>query len=228
MEVNEMCGRFTLTETINKLQMTFEFEYSGGEIVPRYNIAPSQNILTIIGSGEQRIGKQMKWGLVPFWAKDEKIGYKMINARAEGIDSKPSFKKPFKSKRCLIPADGFYEWKKTEEGKQPYRFIIKNEEPFAFAGVWDMWDKGDNPLMSCTIITTVPNEVTEEVHDRMPVILKESDFEDWLNPNFDDTEYLKSLLVPYPAEKMDKYPVSSKVNSPKNEMAELISPLNSL
>ncbi|MBT2689315.1 SOS response-associated peptidase [Bacillus sp. ISL-47] len=223
-----MCGRFTLTETINKLQMTFEFEYSGGEIVPRYNIAPSQNILTIIGSGEQRIGKQMKWGLVPFWAKDEKIGYKMINARAEGIDSKPSFKKPFKSKRCLIPADGFYEWKKTEEGKQPYRFIIKNEEPFAFAGVWDMWDKGDNPLMSCTIITTVPNEVTEEVHDRMPVILKESDFEDWLNPNFDDTEYLKSLLVPYPAEKMDKYPVSSKVNSPKNEMAELISPLNSL
>ncbi|WP_394140384.1 SOS response-associated peptidase [Cytobacillus oceanisediminis] len=223
-----MCGRFTLTETIQKLQMAFEFEYSGGEIVPRYNIAPSQNILTVIGNGEQRIGKQMKWGLVPFWAKDEKIGFKMINARAEGIDSKPSFKTPFKRKRCLILADGFYEWRKTEEGKQPYRFIMKDEEPFALAGVWDTWNKGENPLMSCTIITTDPNEVTEEVHDRMPVILKKSDFEDWLNPNFNDTDYLKSLLVPYPAEKMDKYPVSSKVNSPKNERAELISPLNSL
>lgn len=223
-----MCGRFTLTETIQKLQMAFEFEYSGGEIVPRYNIAPSQNILTVIGNGEQRIGKQMKWGLVPSWAKDEKIGFKMINARAESIDSKPSFKTPFKRKRCLILADGFYEWRKTEEGKQPYRFIMKDEEPFALAGVWDTWNKGGNPLMSCTIITTDPNEVTEEVHDRMPVILKKSDFEDWLNPNFNDTDYLKSLLVPYPAEKMDKYPVSSKVNSPKNELAELISPLNSL
>ncbi|OHX50931.1 SOS response-associated peptidase [Cytobacillus oceanisediminis] len=223
-----MCGRFTLTETIEKLQLLFEFEYAEGEVLPRYNIAPSQNILTILGDGKQRIGRQMKWGLVPYWAKDEKIAYKMINARAEGIDSKPSFKAPFKSKRCLILADGFYEWKKTEEGKQPYRFIMKDDKPFAFAGIWDSWHKGENSLTSCTIITTGPNEVTEDVHDRMPVILKESDFEDWLNPCFNDTEYLKSLLEPYPAEKMDKYPVSNKVNSPKNELAELISPLNSL
>ena len=223
-----MCGRFTLTETIAKLQLLFEFEYAEGEVLPRYNIAPSQNILTVIGNGNQRIGRQMKWGLVPFWAKDEKIGYKMINARAEGIDSKPSFKAPFKSRRCLILADGFYEWMKTDEGKQPYRFIMKDEKPFAFAGIWDTWHKGDNSLTSCTIITTGPNEVTGDVHDRMPVILMESDFEDWLNPRFNDTEYLKSLLEPYPAEKMDKYPVSSKVNSPKNELAELISPLNTL
>ncbi|WP_264804600.1 SOS response-associated peptidase [Cytobacillus sp. NCCP-133] len=222
-----MCGRFTLTETINNLQRVFEFEYFGGEIVPRYNIAPSQNILTVMNNGKQRIGRQMKWGLVPFWAKDEKIGYKMINARAEGIDSKPSFKTPFKRKRCLILADGFYEWKKTEEGKQPYRFILKNEKPFAFAGVWDTWNNGDHSLMSCTIITTEPNEVTEEVHDRMPVILNEGDYNDWLNPNFTDVEYLKSLLVPFSADKMDMYPVSIKVNSPKNELAELISPLNS-
>lgn len=223
-----MCGRFTLTEAIHKLQMAFEFTYSGGEIVPRYNIAPSQNILTVVGNGNERMGRQMKWGLVPFWAKDVKVGHKMINARAEGIDSKPSFKTPFKRNRCLILADGFYEWKKTDEGKQPYRFIMKDEEPFAFAGIWDTWHKGNYPLVSCTIITTDPNKLTEQVHDRMPVILQERDFEDWLNPNFEDTDFLKSLLVPFPAGKMDMYPVSAKVNSPKNEQAELISPLNSL
>lgn len=135
----------------------------------------------------------MKWGLVPFWAKDDKIGYKMINARAEGIDEKPSFKYAFKRRRCLILTNGFYEWKKQEDGnKQPYRFVIKDNKPFAFAGLWETWKKGEQPLHSCTIITTTPNEITEDVHDRMPVILHQDSYDLWLNPKNNDTEHLKS------------------------------------
>lgn len=204
-----MCGRFSLTEDISALQQYFNFEIAE-EITPRYNIAPSQRILTIISDGQNRRAGTMKWGLVPFWANDEKIGYKMINARAEGIDEKPSFKHAFKRRRCLIVANGFYEWKKQEDGnKQPYHFIMKNKKPFAFAGLWETWKKGEQPLHSCTIITTTPNEVTEDVHDRMPVILHQDSYDLWLNPKNDDTEHLKSLLVPFPAEEMDLYPVST-------------------
>ncbi|KON83523.1 hypothetical protein AF332_27635 [Sporosarcina globispora] len=222
-----MCGRFSLTEDISILQQYFNFKIAE-DIFPRYNIAPSQKILTIISDGQNRRAGTMKWGLVPFWGKDEKIGYKMINARAEGIDEKPSFKHAFKRRRCLIVSDGFYEWKKDEKGKQPYRFIMKDNRPFAFAGLWETWKKGEQPLHSCTIITTTPNEVTEKVHDRMPVILHRDSYDLWLNPKNDCTEHLKSLLVPYPAEAMDLYPVSTLVNSPKNDLAEVISPLNSL
>ncbi|PLT29589.1 SOS response-associated peptidase [Peribacillus deserti] len=222
-----MCGRFTLTEGLQQLQTKFEFECSE-ELIPHYNIAPSQQILTLTSDGSKRTGQLMKWGLVPYWAKDIKIGYKMINARAEGIDAKASFKMPFRRKRCLILADGFYEWKKTEGGKQPFRFIMNDKETFAFAGLWDTWTQDGSPLYSCTIITTDSNSVTEDVHDRMPVILPADVYTDWLNPGLQDTEYLKSLLVPYPAEKMDKYPVSQLVNSPKNNSAELLAPLNSI
>jgi putative SOS response-associated peptidase YedK len=223
-----MCGRFSIAEEIQLLQEQFQFGFAE-EVTPRYNVAPSQKILAVgIDQNQQRQGKQMKWGLVPYWAQDEKIGYKMINARSEGIDSKPSFKHAFRRRRCLILADGFYEWKASEEGKQPYRFIMKDKRPFAFAGLWETWTKGREPLTTCTIITTAANEVTAEVHDRMPVILSEDRYDSWLNPKMDDVEMLKTMLIPYPADLMDKYRVSTLVNSPKNDLEDILSPLNSL
>lgn len=222
-----MCGRFTLTDEAVQLQEFFEFEYNE-EITPRYNISPGQNILTIVSNGIKRIGQDMKWGLVPNWAKDEKIGYKMINARAETIEEKPSFKHAFQRRRCLILADGFYEWRRTEDGKQPYRFVMKDRKPFAFAGIWETWTKGESSLISCTIITTEANDVTRDVHERMPVILPAQTFETWLDPHFQQIRPLKELLDPYPAEEMEKYEVSRLVNSSRNEAKGLISPLNSI
>lgn len=222
-----MCGRFTLTDNIVQLQAFFEFDFDE-ETIPRYNIAPGQKILTILSDGLTRKGRNMKWGLVPSWARDEKIGYKMINARGETIEEKPSFKQAFQRRRCLILADGFYEWKKTENGKQPYRFVMKDRKPFAFAGIWETWTNGTQPLTSCTIITTGPNDVTKDVHDRMPVILPTDTYERWLDPGFQQIGELKDLLQPYPAEEMEKYEVSTLVNAAKNELPELITPLNSL
>lgn len=221
-----MCGRFTLTDEIVQLQAFFEFDYDV-KTTPRFNISPGQNILTVVSDSTRRIGKEMKWGLVPNWAKDEKIGYKMINARAETIETKPSFKHAFERRRCLILADGFYEWKRTDDGKQPFRFVMKDRKPFAFAGIWEAWTKGENPLFTCTIITTGPNDVTKDVHDRMPVILPAHTYDTWLDPNFRQISTLKQFLRPYSAEEMEKYEVSTLVNSAKNETAELISPLNS-
>jgi putative SOS response-associated peptidase YedK len=219
-----MCGRFSLSTGLTTLKEKFQFIFTD-ETKPKYNIAPSQSILTVVQNDNNRVGKQMKWGLIPFWAKDIKIGYKMINARAETIDEKPAYKHPFQKQRCLILADGFYEWKKQGKEKQPYRFQLKNGEPFAFAGLWDRWDKGEETLYSCTIITTKPNNLTKEVHDRMPVILPEDAYDLWLNPNMTDTDYLKSLLVPYPEEEMAAYPVSTLVNSPKNDIPSVLEPI---
>lgn len=221
-----MCGRFTLTDEIIHLQEQFQFEFDG-EYTPRYNIAPGQMILAVGSNGQRRKGNMLKWGLIPYWAKEEKIGYKLINARAESIDERPSFKQAFRKRRCLILANGFYEWKKTEIDKQPYRFIMKNKQPFALAGLWETWRKGDKPVHSCTIITTTPNGVTKDVHDRMPVILPTETHDLWLDPTYEDIQHLKSLLVPFPAEGMEKYPVSSLVNSAKNDSAECMAPINS-
>ncbi|KZE44299.1 SOS response-associated peptidase [Rossellomorea marisflavi] len=222
-----MCGRFSLIESVHELQQQFEFDLSA-DLQPRFNIAPSQEVFSIISDGKKRRGGMLRWGLVPHWAKEAKIGYKMINARAEGIDEKPSFREPFRKKRCLIIADGFYEWKKVDDRKQPYRFIMKDGKPFAFAGLWETWKNGDAPLHTCTIITTTPNALTEDVHDRMPVILKRTDYARWLDPSNQAVDELKSLLVPYPAEEMELYAVSELVNSPKNDVADVLSPLNSL
>jgi putative SOS response-associated peptidase YedK len=221
-----MCGRFTLTDEIIYLQEFFQFEYSG-ETTPRYNISPGQNILTVVSDGNNRMGKDMKWGLVPNWAKDMKIGYKMINARAETIDTKPSFRNAFRKRRCLILADGYYEWQKSEQGKKPFRFVMKNATPFAFAGLWETWTKKEQQLISCTIITTDSNEVAKDVHDRMPVILPPNSYDQWLDPAFENTEQLKMLLKPYPSDEMEKYAVSTLVNTARNEGPELIAPLNS-
>ncbi|MDQ0230025.1 SOS response-associated peptidase [Metabacillus malikii] len=224
-----MCGRFSLASDLNMLQEQFDF-LMNEDFPIRYNIAPSQDVLVIGSNGHERIGKKMKWGLIPPWAKDKKIGYKMINARGETIDEKVSFKKPFQTKRCLILSDGFYEWKRTGKEKQPYRFIMKDNRPFAFAGLWEQWvQENENvSLYTCTIITTEANELTKDVHDRMPVILQENKYDEWLDRHNNDTLKLKKLLTPYDANLMEAYPVSQIVNSPKNDIQECMTNLNSL
>jgi putative SOS response-associated peptidase YedK len=221
-----VCGRFSLTVSEEMLKQYFPFEFPE-KVLPRYNIAPSQEVLAVVSDGEKITGKMLKWGLVPYWANDPKIGFKMINARAETVDEKASFKHAFKKRRCLVLADGFYEWRKEGNKKIPYRFTLKSERPFAFAGLWEKWDKHGDSMYTCTIITTKANELVKEIHERMPVILPKEWEEVWLDPAIDDTEYLKSLLRPYPAEEMKMYEVSTAVNSAKNDVEECVKPINS-
>lgn len=218
-----MCGRYTFTTEPDKITERFDLSEILFELQPRFNIAPGQPIPAIIeDQGKRRIG-QIRWGLVPSWAKDEKIGYKMINARAETLTEKPAFRNLFARKRCLIPADGFYEWKQTAKGKQPMRIMMKNEEPFAFAGLFDTWTRPDGQKVhTCTIITTQPNEVVKDIHDRMPVILRQEDEGVWLDREKYDADLLQSLLVPYDATQMRAYPVSAMVGSPKNDVPDCI------
>jgi putative SOS response-associated peptidase YedK len=194
---------------------------------PRYNIAPSQNHPVVIINQDQRELTMMRWGLIPPWAKDISIGYRMINARAETVAEKASFKKPFKDKRCLVLADGFYEWKKTDKkNKIPYYFMLKSKQPFAFAGLWEQWKNPEGEkILSFTIITTKANELMEPIHDRMPVILKENVETQWLDPENKDTDKLLSLLQPYPGGLMLAYRVSPIVNAPKNDTPECIEPI---
>ncbi|NSL50518.1 SOS response-associated peptidase [Calidifontibacillus erzurumensis] len=222
-----MCGRFSLTVPLEEIIEFFDL-INGDELDYEisYNIAPSQNVLSIVSDGTHNRGGYLRWGLVPFWADSPAIGYKMINARAETIDQKASFKNLIKRRRCLIVADGFYEWKKDEKGnKRPYRMIRKNNGLMAFAGLWDRWEKGGTILHTCTIITTRPNELMAEIHDRMPVILPEEKQKIWLDRTIEDVQFLKDLLQPYPTEDMIAYEVSSIVNSPKNNQEECIQPL---
>jgi len=225
-----VCGRITLSTDKDDLQSRWGFIDPSGVldlIKPRYNIAPSQNSPTLVVKEDRRVLVMMRWGLVPFWAKEASIGYKIINAKSETLTEKPSFRKPFKEKRCLVLADGFYEWEKTDKkNKVPYRFVLKNRQPFAFAGLWDVWKtpEGDT-LLSFTIITTRANELMERIHDRMPVILNEKDEAKWLDPEFKDTDKLSSLLQPYPSEQMVAYKVSTIVNSPKNDTPSCIEPV---
>ncbi|MGZ4107008.1 MAG: SOS response-associated peptidase [Tumebacillaceae bacterium] len=218
-----MCGRFTLTVTPDQLQLRFDAESLTFEFEPRFNIAPGQPIAAVIADkGQRRIG-QLRWGLVPFWAKDEKVGYKMINAKSETVQEKPAFKSPFLRKRCIIPADGFYEWQKTESGKQPMRIVMRDEAIFGLAGLYDTWTAPDgSKLHTCTILTTRPNELMSPIHDRMPVILRREDEAIWLDREKQDAELLQSLLVPYPQEEMRAYPVHSMVGNVKNEVPECI------
>jgi putative SOS response-associated peptidase YedK len=221
-----MCGRFARTSNEDKLQARFGFDDPEGILLePRYNIAPTQMHPVVTVESDHRVLRLMKWGLVPFWAKDTNIGYKMINARAEGIESKPSFREPFKKKRCLVLADGFYEWKKLgTKTKVPYFIRLKSGEPFAFAGLWDVWDKEEEPLETFTIITTDNNELIKPLHNRMPVILHQRDEAVWLDPELRDPGKLLPLLKPYPSDEMDMYEVSTIVNSPKNDVPDCIKP----
>ena len=186
---------------------------------PNYNVAPSQEVAAIVegGGGERRL-ELLRWGLIPAWADDPGIGSRMINARSETAAEKPSFRKAFKERRCLIPADGFYEWQKTNGGKQPYHLKMRDGRLFAFAGLWESW-KGDEEgeIRSCTILTTDANDLVGEVHHRMPVILPPETYDLWLDPAVREAEQLLSVLLPYPTEDMEAYPVSRRVNNPSND-----------
>jgi putative SOS response-associated peptidase YedK len=227
-----MCGRFTVKVKPEEIEKEFAAvtEKSGLLAKPRFNVAPSQLIAAVRQFEENRLVSGLKWGLVPSWAKEESIGNRMINARAESLTEKPSFRNAFRSRRCIIPASGFYEWKRLgeKEGKQPFYFYLTDKPVFGFAGLWETWksETGDE-LESCTIITTEANAVLEPVHDRMPVIIKPADYEEWLDPKEMDTERLQQFLVPYPAEEMSSHAVSRQVNSPAFDSAELIEELNS-
>lgn len=240
-----MCGRFTLTTDATKLAEAFaEFKPPAEEIAPRYNIAPSQAVAVVANNGQHQI-EFFKWGLIPAWAKDPAIGNRMINARAETLAEKPSFKTAYKRRRCLILADGFYEWRKPPPspplkgrgqgeikggGKTPMYVRLVSGEPFAFAGLWEVWQppQEDKPILSCTIITTTPNELLAEIHDRMAVILPRQAYADWLDPAERSPDELSRLLKPYPASEMTIYPVSTLVNSPKNDSPECITPMATL
>ncbi len=180
-------------------------------------------MVAIVNDGSKNRLGHLRWGLIPPWAKDEKIGYKMINARAETVSEKPSYKNAFKRKRCIIPADSFYEWKNTDNGKVPMRFKLNSNGIFALAGLWESWESPEGKTIhTCTVITTTPNELVKPVHNRMPVILKPEDEAAWLSPNFEDLDFLGNLLVPFDQGKMGAYPVSSSVNSPRNNDESLI------
>jgi putative SOS response-associated peptidase YedK len=219
-----MCGRFSFSPLVKIIEDRFDVKVDSTRYKPRYNSAPSQE-LTVISNQNPGELSFYRWGLIPFWAKDKSIGNKMINAKAETIAEKPSFKNSLKLKRCLVLSDGFYEWKKiSQKEKIPYRIILKDEPLFAMAGIWDSWkDAEGNSINSFAIITTTPNKLMENIHSRMPAILEKEDEKLWLTE--DDPAFLLSLLKPYPDEAMTAFPVSKLVNSPANDSPELIKPV---
>ncbi|SHM39651.1 SOS response-associated peptidase [Gracilibacillus kekensis] len=218
-----MCGRFTLETSKEVLES--ELNISIDEVLTSYNIAPTQKVLSIVGTDQGRKAGYLQWGLIPSWSKDAKIGSKMINARSETVDQKPSFKNLLTRRRCLIVADSFYEWKRISNQKQPYRITVNEGRVFTFAGLWDRWESEDGEIVSCTILTTKPNNLMQSLHDRMPVILDEKAQEMWLDPSLKDKETLKGLLTPYNSEQMSAYPVSKKLNNPSVNDASLVEPI---
>lgn len=222
-----MCGRFTLTVDPGQLQESFPWVDIPDDLFPRFNIAPSQPVAVVPNDGENKLDF-FNWGLIPFWAKDPKIGNRMINARSETVAEKPSFRGSFKYKRCLVLADGFYEWRKDPgtKTKTPMYIHMKDKKPFAFAGLWDTWHSKDgSEVRTCTIITTEPNNLLTEIHNRMPVILPPQSYTDWLHEGEHDQTLLSSFLQPYNSEEMEAYPVSRHVNSPQNDSPECIIPI---
>lgn len=222
-----MCGRFSLTVDGQLLMEELRLTRIPDWYVPRYNVAPGQLVLAARDAGGERRAGQLKWGLVPSWAEEPSIGYRMINARSESVREKPSFRSAFEKRRCIIPADGFYEWRKEGKAKIPQRFVMKSRRPFAFAGLWETWrPKGGapgEPIHSFTILTTEANEVVSPVHDRMPVIIPIEQLDLWLDPEVPG-DGVEHLLKPYPAEEMESYEVSTIVNSPKNDNESCIEP----
>ncbi len=217
-----MCGRYSFVPNQDFAER-FQVENQQLELLPRYNVAPGQAMPVITRNSPNRV-EEMRWGLVPFWAKDPRIGNRMINARAETIAEKPAFRRPLAARRCLVPANGFYEWQRSEEGKIPHYIFLRDTDSFAFAGLYEIWkDDADNVLRTYTIITTTPNALMEPIHNRMPVILGREDEALWLDKAA-EIPALLALLRPYPAELMDAYPVSRAVNSPANEGEALIEP----
>jgi putative SOS response-associated peptidase YedK len=231
-----MCGRFARASSAETIPQSGGYANAAifgveiGDLPPTYNIAPSQSVAAVwqLPDTDPQL-HWLRWGLIPSWAKDPKIGYKLINARAETVAEKPSFRTAFRQRRCLIPADGFYEWQQVEGSrqKQPYFIGLQDERPFAFAGLYERWESpGGDILETCTIITTTANDLVEPIHERMPVILDPQDYERWLDPSFDEIGSLQAMLAPYPAAAMTAYPVSNIVNSPKNNSPECKQPMS--
>ncbi len=219
-----MCGRFTLIVDINTVARAFGVDPNPAlQTSPRYNIAPTQDIVVVLRDEEKAHLDMMRWGLIPAWAKDESVGSRMINARAETLAEKPSFKRLLQSRRCLIVSDGFYEWKQEHGSKTPMYITLKEKDPFAFAGLWDAWKSPDGQVIrTCTIVTTEPNDLLAGIHNRMPVILAPEMRDMWLDPAEREAAALLPLLAPYPATDMEARPVSRLVNNPKYDSPELI------
>ena len=215
-----MCGRFTLKEP-KKVKLKDITLADFIDLIPRFNIAPSQDVLTVVQRGSDREATFMQWGLIPFWSQEAKG---IINARKETIEEKASFSESFQRRRCLIPADGFYEWERHGKISQPYYFQMQDEEPFAFAGIWDQWRNGDRLITSCAIITTTANELLATIHTRMPVILRPELHDLWLDEG-SRTMDLKDLLVPFEAEQMKSHAVGYEVNDAKPDHADLLRPV---
>lgn len=223
-----MCGRFVGFRSLHELKKTFPIDTAACEVAQNYNVAPSQEVLAIIKYEKENWLEKLHWGLVPFWAKDISIGNRMINARAETIDSKPSFRDAFKKRRCLIPADGFYEWKGPKGQKQPIFITLPESKPFAFAGLWETWHKKDDPdtiYKSCTIITTEASDSVRRIHHRMPAILKPEMYESWLDPLNQNINELKNILQTGIVTELVGRAVSKNVNSVKNNEPSNIIPL---
>lgn len=225
-----MCGRFTLTTTGQQLKAFFPLLDEMPTTTSRYNIAPTQNVLVVRDGADKDAKPQaawMRWGLIPSWAKDKKIGAGLINARADGVATKPAFRAAFKRRRCLVLADGFYEWKREpgKKTKQPFYFRRKDSAPFAFAGLWEHWEGEQPAIDSCTIITTDANELLEPVHHRMPVILDPRDYTKWIDSSPKDPALLQELLQPSPAQEMVAVAIGTHVNNARNEGADCLTPL---
>ncbi len=219
-----MCGRFTLFASPDTIQAEFDLPEVPANLAPRYNIAPTQAVAVIANHTERRL-ELFQWGLIPSWAKDPSIGSRMINARAETLAEKPSFRTALRKRRCLILADGFYEWRKESGGKTPFFIHLRSGRPFALAGLWEVWQTPDGvALPTCTIITTGPNSLVAALHDRMPVILPPDAYARWLDPEPQAPADLAPLLVSYPADAMNLYAVSRAVNSPANDSPSCVEP----
>ncbi len=239
-----MCGRFNLRATPKEVAAAFRVR-DVPHFTPRFNIAPTQPVIVVRELGAQQLAIErevpltdasedrivrsatwMQWGLVPHWADDPSIGSRMINARAESVARKPAFRAAFRRRRCLIPASGFYEWKKTPGGKQPYHVYLPGRKVFGFAGIWEHWCGADgSELLSCAIITTDANELVAQVHDRMPVIVPPEAYDLWLQPEGVSLHELESLLRPYPAGEMAMVPISRRINNPRNDDPECLRPV---
>jgi len=224
-----MCGRYALYSNIEQIKSLFPIDHVACESEPNYNVAPTQEVPAVIHQGEFNILDKMHWGLVPFWAKDIKIGSKMINARLETVASKPAFREAFKKRRCLIPADGFYEWYGTKGQKQPVFITLPDKKPFAFAGLWETWqDKGSPGIIyrSCTIITRGATGGLQKIHNRMPVVLVPEAYEAWMGPGKGEGESLLDILSSGVVTDFTFYPVSKRVNAVRNNEPGNIEPVD--
>jgi putative SOS response-associated peptidase YedK len=221
-----MCGRFSIFTPIQELKQRFDADPPDEPVFPRYNAAPGQKMI-VIPMGNPKKMHFFKWGLIPYWAKDERIGYKMINARAESLKEKPAFRGPLQKNRCLILADGFYEWRVEAGKKIPYRIELEDRKLFAMAGLSSRWknEKGQE-INSFTIITTEANKIIGTIHDRMPVILTSGKERDWLDPLIGPKE-ADQVLLPYSESDMEIYPISTLINSPRNDTVEILKPIYS-